>query len=471
MPVPDPSVGPDPEPVSSEVERLRARLQRERDARRAAERTGEQATSALYDAVQDLRRAQAELVEQSDRDRVVSDLVRDFRQEVEPDRLRWRACEGLLEALAVDRCEVVVDIEAEHPALAERLRQLGHPVDGVWVDHLAQPELAGDVWGTAIGCEPILVGAEALGWLLVVSRRPRAWTGRDRSIVRGVARDLGASLVQANAWEQQRQTVRRLRELDQVKSDFVATVSHELRTPLSSIRGYTELLRDGFLGALDPQQRKAVEVIDRNADRLLRVVGDLLTLAEVDAGASARREAWEPVDLAAVVEEGHRSLRPLLAARALSVVLPDDVDVPPVLGIHSHLDRVVLNLMSNAIKFTDDHGTVAVRLEVEEHGEASYVVLRVQDSGIGISVEQQHRLFDRFFRSAEAQQRAIQGTGLGLAVCKAIVEAHGGRITIDSQRGAGTTVTVALPVAVEVDEAVGAPVGEPAGEVAHDLTV
>ncbi len=451
-------------PESAEVLRLRARLERERAARRAAERTGEQATAALYDAVQDLQRAQAELVEQSDRDRVVADLVRDFRQEVEPARLRDRACAGLRAALAVDRCEVVVELEEEHPALATRLRQLGHPVDGVWVEHLAQPELAGDVWGTALGCEPILVGAEALGWLLVVSQVPRAWTARDRSIVRGVARDLGASLVQANAWEQQQRTLRRLRELDQAKSDFVATVSHELRTPLSSIRGYTELLRDGLLGELEAQQGKAIEVIDRNADRLLRVVGDLLTLAEVDSGASARREGWEHVDLAAVVEEGCRSLQPLLEARELDVRVPRGIEVPTVLGIASHLDRVVLNLMSNAVKFTEDHGLVEVDLDEETRAGASYVVLRVRDSGIGISAEQQHRLFDRFFRSVEAQQRAIQGTGLGLAVCKAIVEAHGGEITIDSAPGEGTVVTVALPAAPEVPEAL-------TGDLGHNLTV
>jgi signal transduction histidine kinase len=420
----------------------------------------------LYDAVQDLQRAQAELVEQSDRDRVVADLVRDFRQEIEPGLLRDRACAGLLAALRVDRCEVVVELEEEHPALAERLQQLGHPVDGVWVEHLAQPELAGDVWGTAFGCEPILVGAEALGWLLVVSQTPRAWTARDRSIVRGVARDLGASLVQANAWEQQQRTLQRLRELDQAKSDFVATVSHELRTPLSSIRGYTELLRDGMLGALDGQQGKAIEVIDRNADRLLRVVGDLLTLAEVDSGASARREAWEPVDLAAVVEESYRSIEPILESRSLDVRVRIGVHVPLVNGVASHLDRVVLNLMSNAVKFTEDSGTVEVGLDQELRHGAAYVVPCVRDSGIGISGDQQHRIFDRFFRSVEAQQRAIQGTGLGLAVCKAIVEAHGGEITIDSETGVGTTVTVTLP-------AMAAPtvVDALAGDMGHNLTV
>jgi signal transduction histidine kinase len=130
---------------------------------------------------------------------------------------------------------------------------------------------------------------------------------------------------------------------------------------------------------------------------------------------------------------------------------------------------VVLNLMSNAVKFTDDGGRVVVELGLEagcRAGDPAYVVLRVRDSGIGISGDQQHRLFDRFFRSVEAQQRAIQGTGLGLAVCKAIVEAHGGGITVDSGTGVGTTVTVALP-AVAAPTAVDAVVGD----VGHNLTV
>ncbi|GAA1913274.1 sensor histidine kinase [Nocardioides marmoribigeumensis] len=440
---------------ASEVARLRQRLTREREARRAAERTGEAATTALYDALQDLRAAQADLVEQAGRERLVAELVRDFRQDLDPVKLRDRACTGLQAALGVDRCEVLAHPWVDHPALATRLAALTEPADGLWVDDLEDleddPELWEDMGGAALGCEPILVGADYQGWLLVVSSTPRTWAGRDRALLRGIVRDLGASLVQADAWEQQAQTMRRLRELDQAKTDFVATVSHELRTPLSSIRGYSELLREGMLGALSSEQDRAVEVIDRNADRLLRLVGDLLTLAEVDSGAGSHHEALEPVDLTAVVHDSHRSLLPILRARRLEVVLPERGLVPTVLGVASHLDRVVLNLLSNAVKFTEDLGRVVVELclaDAPDPTRPAHVVLSVRDSGIGISREQQHRLFERFFRSVEAQQAAIQGTGLGLAVCKAIVDAHGGTIHVDSEVGVGTTVTVSLPTAV-----------------------
>ena len=441
---------------AAEVERLRQRLTREREARRAAERTGEAATTALYDALQDLRAAQADLVEQAETERLVAELVRDFRQDLDPVKLRERACAGLRAALDVERCEVLAQPWVDHPELATRLAALVQPADGLWVDVLddgSDPgeELREDVRGLALGCEPILVGADYQGWLLVVADAPRAWTGRDRALLRGVVRDLGASLVQADAWEQQEQTMRRLRELDQAKTDFVATVSHELRTPLSSIRGYTELLREGMLGTVPPEQARALKVIDRNADRLRQLVGDLLTLAEIDSGTGMHHEALEPVDLAAVVHDTHRSLLPLLQARRLEVVLPPRGTVPPVPGVASHLDRVVLNLLSNAVKFTDDRGRVVVELglgEAPDPARAPHVVLSVRDSGIGISQEQQHRLFERFFRSVEAQQAAIQGTGLGLAVCKAIVDTHGGTIRVDSEVGVGTTVTVSLPTAV-----------------------
>ena len=435
-----------------EVERLRQRLAREREARRAAERTGEAATTALYDALQDLRAAQADLVERADRERLVAQIVRDFRQDLDPRKLRDRACAGLREALGVDRCEVISQPWVDTPGLAGLLAALLQPADGLWVDDLTDedPVARTDVDGLAVGCEPILVGADFQGWVLVVSTAPRAWSERDRALVRGVVRDLGASLVQADAWEQQEQTMRRLRELDQAKTDFIATVSHELRTPLSSIRGYTGLLREGMLGPMPPEQSRAVEVIDRNADRLLQLVGDLLTLAEIDSGSGVHREVLEPVDLAAVVHDTHRSLLPILEARDVEVVLPGRDVVPAVPGVSGHLERVVSNLMSNAVKFTEDRGRVVVDLRVEEveEGRAPYVVLSVADTGIGISADQQPRLFERFFRSVEAQQRAIQGTGLGLAVCKAIVEHHGGRIEVTSEAGVGTTVTVSLPTAV-----------------------
>ncbi len=230
-----------------------------------------------------------------------------------------------------------------------------------------------------------------------------------------------------------------LRELDRVKDDFVASVSHELRTPLTSIRGYLELVLDGEAGDLTDEQHQFLSIVDRNADRLLRVVGDLLFVAQVDAGKIAIEKA--PTDVDELVHQAVEAARP--AATEQGVELELEVDgLGPLNADRARLAQVVDNLISNAVKFTPSGG----RVEVRSVREGDLAVLEVTDTGIGISAEDQDRLFQRFFRTDEATQHAIQGTGLGLAIVQAIVEAHDGTISVASVPGAGTTFRVELPL-------------------------
>jgi signal transduction histidine kinase len=239
--------------------------------------------------------------------------------------------------------------------------------------------------------------------------------------------------------QHQHTAVERLRELERVKSDFVATVSHELRTPITSIIGYTELLEDGMVGELTLSQREIVDRVDRNGRRLLLLVEDLLTLSQIES--SALRIEPVVTDIRAVVTNAHDALAPTMTDRSLglTVRLPTDPVVHH--GDPVQLERMVFNLMSNAVKFTPDGGTVEVRLRSD--GEHSEIV--VKDDGMGITEEDQAKLFTRFFRSAAATERAIQGTGLGLTIVQAIVALHGGRIGVTSGHDRGTTVTVTLP--------------------------
>jgi signal transduction histidine kinase len=227
-----------------------------------------------------------------------------------------------------------------------------------------------------------------------------------------------------------------LRELDRLKGEFVATVSHELRTPLTSISGYAELL---LVGDVDEQQRRMVEVIDRNSRRLLTLVEDLLTLSRVDSGALARMD--EAVDLAELVESAASVLSPALDAAGVRVETLVAPGLPAVLGNRSQLERVLLNLMSNALKFSDSGAAIVVRAQLV----ADDLQLSVEDTGMGIPAEEHPQLFTRFFRTAEARRRAIQGTGLGLAVVREIVERHHGAVGVRSALGQGTTMTVSLP--------------------------
>jgi signal transduction histidine kinase len=239
---------------------------------------------------------------------------------------------------------------------------------------------------------------------------------------------------------QERQQVERLRELDRLKDDFVASVSHELRTPLTSIRGYLELLHDGEGGPLTGNQREFLTVIDRNADRLLRLVGDLLDVAQIDGGQIVLER--ERVALAAIAEDAVEGARAVACTRGIDLISEASA-APFVHADPSRLAQVVDNLVSNALKFTPTGGTVRVRVAAE----ADRAVLTVSDTGMGIPKDEQARLFERFFRANAAGERAIPGTGLGLWITKTIVDAHEGAIAVTSEAGSGTTFVVELPLA------------------------
>jgi signal transduction histidine kinase len=229
-----------------------------------------------------------------------------------------------------------------------------------------------------------------------------------------------------------------------MKDEFIALVSHELRTPLTSIRGYLELLVD------DPEtlelpdlQRDWLTVIDRNAERLLRLVEDLLLTAQANAGALALERA--ALDVAAVVEHAVQAGAPVAAARGISLTWSADC-VVEVNGDRVRIGQVVDNLVSNALKFTPAGG----RVEVRAVSLGKLARIEVSDTGIGIAQDELGQLFDRFFRTARAQDEAIPGVGLGLSIAKAIVDAHRGRITVRSREGDGTTFTVDLPATAAV---------------------
>lgn len=256
-----------------------------------------------------------------------------------------------------------------------------------------------------------------------------------------VADELAAQQALRDALDTERRAVERLREVDQVKDTFVSSVSHELRTPLTSIVGYLEMLLEGEFGELGQEQQLAVRRIDTNGKRLLSLIDELLTLSRVHEG---RVGVTSRLDLRDVAHTAYNVVAPSWVKRELDtqLCLPDSE--VPVTGHRELLERVLVNLLGNAAKFTADGGRVTLAVAVEEEA----AVVTVRDTGIGIPADEQQLLFTRFFRSSLAQRHAIQGSGLGLSIAHAIVEEHGGAMRVESSLGRGSAFHVVLPLAI-----------------------
>ncbi len=231
-----------------------------------------------------------------------------------------------------------------------------------------------------------------------------------------------------------------LRAADRLKDEFVALISHDLRTPLTSIMGYVELVLDS--DELPESERAHLEVVDRNSERLLRLVNDLLFVARFEAGEMDL--TFSRLDLSGVVRQAVQEAIPRAAVK--HITLRSDVeDALVVSADRGRMFQLLDNLVGNAIKFTPEGGRVGVHLS-EEGGS---VKLEVADSGIGIAVEDQRHLFERFYRASNTRDGQVPGTGLGLYIAHAIVESHGGRIAVESEPGNGTRFCVDLPLVRE----------------------
>ncbi len=232
----------------------------------------------------------------------------------------------------------------------------------------------------------------------------------------------------------------RLQELDRLKDDFLSTVSHELRTPLTSIRSFSEILLDN--PALDSAQRgNFIGIIAREAERLTRLINQLLDLAKLEAG----RLEWQMSDFdpGPVVEEAVAAVQSLIVERGIAL----DSDVPPGLPFvradKDRLTQVVINLLSNAVKFSAPGGG---HIWVRAHASGNYLEVSVRDNGPGIPHDWQDRIFERFVQVKNREDPKPQGTGLGLPICKQIIEFFGGRIWVVSRPGHGATFTFTVPL-------------------------
>ncbi|MFD6262175.1 SpoIIE family protein phosphatase [Micromonospora chalcea] len=311
----------------------------------------------------------------------------------------------------------------------------------VALDGPAFADLPAGVW-PAPPAEALVVplrqqGGAPYGFLVAGLNRYRALDDGYRGFVELTAGHLATGIASARSYQAQQRRAEELAELDRAKTAFFSNISHEFRTPLTLIMGPVDELR-GRLRDADERVRAELDVIRRNGLRLGKLVNSLLDFSRIEAGRMQAR--YEPVDLAAVTADLASIFRSAIERAGLSF----EVDCPP-LPEPVHVDRgmwekVVLNLLSNALKFTFD-GTVRVLM----HTEDGMAVLRIADTGIGVPAEEMPRLFERFHRIENARSRSDEGSGIGLALVKELISLHGGDIDAHSTVGGGTTFTVRVP--------------------------
>jgi signal transduction histidine kinase len=230
-----------------------------------------------------------------------------------------------------------------------------------------------------------------------------------------------------------------LMRLNKAKSDFVSAVSHELRTPLAAIKGYASLLATGQFGSLAKAQQERVAKIEKHSDLLTQFINNLLDIARIESGRVTMER--KPIPIEEFLTAVQDVVSPQMETKRIRFSVDRD-GVTQLVGDTAHLQRVFVNLLSNAIKYTPEGGAIRVGLARE----GSSVLATVSDTGCGIAAEDQAKLFQEFHRANDPVNQQVRGTGLGLALVKRIVEAHQGRIWVESEKGKGSTFSVSLPV-------------------------
>jgi len=299
-------------------------------------------------------------------------------------------------------------------------------------------------------CAPLISKDQVIGVMALARMRENLseqgpFDQVDLDFLTGLARQASIAIENARMFAAEQQYAAQLtmaleqqQELARLKDEFIQNVSHELRTPLALIRGYAELLDSGEMGTLQPDQREPVAVIARRVRMLTKLVDNFVAILEAERRESERKR----VDWAALVHNMMADFQVPAEQAGLTLVAQISPDLPPVHGDPMHLRRVLDNLLGNALKFTPAGGRITVRLGCREDN----LVLEVEDTGVGIPCDQLDRVFERFYQVDGGMSRRYGGVGLGLALVKEIVEAHGGRIGVESETGKGSTFTVTMPI-------------------------
>jgi signal transduction histidine kinase/CheY-like chemotaxis protein/PAS domain-containing protein len=310
------------------------------------------------------------------------------------------------------------------------------------VTHRGTGSLLGTGFRSYLGV-PLESKGKILGTLCAFSLSGETLTDINLTIMRSIGQQVGVAIENAQLFEEQRKTAQRLRELDKLKSQFLANMSHELRTPLNSIIGFSRVILKGIDGPITDLQQQDLTAIYNSGQHLLNMINDVLDLSKIEAG--KMEISYEDVDLADLIKSVMSTAAGLVKDKPIKLfqVIPEEF--PVVRADPTRVRQIILNLLSNAAKFTDE-GSITIKAQRQKIAGTDEVLISVTDTGPGIAPEDQAKLFQPFSQVDASPTRSTDGSGLGLSICRALVEMHKGHIGLESRVGEGSTFYFTLPV-------------------------
>ena len=390
--------------------------------------------------------------------KVWNDMIKDINSNVELEGCLKTSMERITELLDVEKGSLML-LDKENQELSIKVARgltddiientktmVGEGVSG-WVAKNRKPLLVKDIrsdkrfekreggyHNNSLLSVPLLVaGDELLGVINVNNKTTRGVFGKkDLDALNDVAAHVSSAIDRAMKYEEARRS-------SQIKLDFVSTVSHELRSPLASVKEAMNLLLDKIPGKINAEQERFLEIAMNNVDRTLRLINELLDISKLEAGKLDMKRNFQ--DICIVAKHSYETLKIDADAKGVKLNLKmPDVNVNMWFDA-DQITRVLVNLISNAIKFTEENGMVNIILE----DLGGFVQVRVIDNGAGIAEEDLDKVFDKFYSVTKVKRAGVKGTGLGLPIAKEIVELHRGRIWVDSQPGRGSRFSFTLP--------------------------
>jgi signal transduction histidine kinase/DNA-binding NarL/FixJ family response regulator len=288
---------------------------------------------------------------------------------------------------------------------------------------------------------PVRADGAVLGIIQLATRTPRKFKNEEVSLWETIGNHVGVAVQRAQLYEETKRQARELEKASKLQADFSAMIAHDLRSPLMNITGVTEVMLDGMFGPVTEEQKKWLLRVQANSHNLIDLVSDFLDLSKLESGyVNVSKQVVSVTDL---VRKSIESFQVVAQNKKVTVAEAIDASLPSILADPQRLEQVLSNLISNAIKFTGDGGEVKVGADFAK---TRSIRVWVQDSGEGIPSEEIGELFQKYRQGGNASNSNHKGTGLGLVICKMIVEAHGGTIWAESEQGHGSIFSFSLPI-------------------------